>query len=129
MIALPADDGQAVTRARSSWGKDVPPWVLALARACDAGSGASVAKRLGYSGAVVSQVLRNAYQGSLSRVEEVVRGAFMAETVGCPVVGEIAKDLCAEHQRRPFANTNPTRVRLYRACRGGCPHSKVGGAA
>ena len=83
-----------------------------------------MARRLKYSQAVISGVIKGTYRGALSRVEDRVRGAFLAETVACPVVGEITKDVCAEHQGRPFANTNPQRVALYRACRG-CEHGRA----
>ena len=49
----------------------------------------------------------------------------MQFTVNCPVVGEIAKDRCLNHQAAPFASTNPQRVSLYKACRGGCSHSAL----
>ncbi len=116
-----------LTRALAAWGVEAPAWVLELARQCDAASGARVASRLGYSPAVVSNVLRNTYKGALSRVEDRVRGRWMAATVVCPVVGDLGLDVCAENQSRPFANTNQTRTRLWKACRAGCPHSKIGG--
>lgn len=117
----------AVERANAYW-KDTPVWVLALAEECDARkSQAKVGLRIGYSAAVVNQVLSHSYKGDLSKVEAAVRGAFMGETVECPVVGPIGRDRCLSHQRAPLAATNPQRVRLYRACRNGCPHSRLGG--
>jgi hypothetical protein len=116
--------GAAMNRARAGWGEAAPDWVLALATACDESSQAAVARRLGYSPTAVSTTLKGDYGADLSRLEAAVRGAFMAATVGCPVIGEIGADLCAEHQRRPYANTNPTRIALHRACRSGCIHSK-----
>ncbi len=113
-----------LARARAAWG-EAPAWVEELARRCDVTSGAEVARRLGYSSAVISGVLRNSYKGALSRVEDRVRGAFLAETVSCPVVGELALDVCAENQTRPYANTNPTRTRLWKSCRAACPHSTL----
>lgn len=100
----------------------VPDWVMILAETCDATSRAKVAARLGYSPGVVSQVLNGSYKGDLARVEGVVRGALLAETVMCPVVDEIARDVCLENQKRTPPFTSAMRARLYRACRGGCPH-------
>jgi hypothetical protein len=83
--------------------------------------------RLGVSAAVVNQVLKDKYPGDLAGVENRVRGAFMAKIVDCPVLGDLPSDQCQGWQRKPFAATNPLRVQMYRACRGGCPHSSLGG--
>lgn len=120
--ALPAID-----RARAAWGEALPDWVLVLAERCDASSQAKVAKEIGYSGAVVSHVLKAAYTGDMAKVEKAVRGAFLAATVDCPVLGDIGGNECLGHQRRKFAMTNHIRVALYRACHGGCRHSQKGG--
>jgi transcriptional regulator with XRE-family HTH domain len=78
---------------------------------------AEVARRLGYSDAAVSNIIRGKYGadlgGFLARVEEI----FGTTTVNCPILGEISLRKCAEIKRRPFAATNPLRVQLYRACR------------
>jgi len=44
--------------------------------------------------------------------------AGTAETVECPVVGDLPRQRCLEHQgrRSQFAITNPTRILLYRVC-------------
>ncbi|SNS38690.1 hypothetical protein SAMN06265365_1602 [Tistlia consotensis] len=120
--------GAAIDRARSAWGEELPAWLLALARACDATSQARAAEAIGYSPAVVSTVLKGRYAGDLTRVEAAVRGAFMAEVVACPVLGEIPTQRCLAEQRKPFTPSNHERVRLYRACRSACPHSKIGGS-
>lgn len=103
-----------------------PVWIAALARACERRSQATVAREIGYSPAVINQVLRGRYSGNIERVEKAVRGALLHETVDCPVLGELAGHRCLAHQTRPFATTNPLRVQLHRACRGGCPHSRLG---
>jgi hypothetical protein len=114
-------------RARAAWGGDIPDWVLALAKACDESSQSAVAKRIGKSGALVSTVLNKAYGAGLTAVEQVVRGALMSATVDCPAVGEMPADLCITHQRETWSPHNPQRIALYRACRAGCPHSRLGG--
>lgn len=47
--------------------------------------------------------------------------------VDCPAVGDMPKHKCLEHQGRPrgMAFVNPYFSKLYRACRSGCPHSKL----
>jgi DNA transposition AAA+ family ATPase len=100
-------------------------WVDALAEACERSTQKRIADRIGYSASVVNQVLKGVYRGDLSAVEQAVRGALMDLHVECPVLGELAADRCLEIQRQPFAATNATRVRLYRACRSGCPHSRL----
>ena len=109
----------------TNWGVDAPAWVVLLAEHCDMGSQQAVAEKLGYSPAVVNQVLKRSYKGSYATVEKAVRGAFAGDTVICPVLGEMPAQKCLQHQRQPFANTNPIRVKLYRACRQGCPNSRL----
>ncbi len=114
----------------STWGhgdKDrVPDWVLVLAEACDAQSRGKIAKRLGYSQPVISQVLNHNYLGNLERVAEMVRGALMSATVDCPVNGETKLDTCLTDQKRtpPFASG--WRMQVYKACRNGCPNFRGG---
>jgi len=103
----------------------VEPWRETLALQCGQRSQARVAATIGYSAAVVNQVLAGTYKGDLAAVQKAVEGAFMGATVDCPVLGVIPSNRCLEEQRRPFAATSPNRVRLYRACRAGCPNSRI----
>lgn len=100
-------------------------WIDALKAECDRTSQSAAGTKIGYSSAVVNQVLKGAYKGDLSRVEEAVRGALMGAMVDCPEIGEIPRNRCIEHQRRSgsFAATNPMRVRLAKACPS-CKHNK-----
>ncbi len=119
-------DVDFLANARAGWG-DPPDWVVRLAEECGRSSATDVAKRLGYSVAVVSGVLRRQYRGSLPKVEAKIRGAFMGEQVECPVLGEIERDRCETEQGRKFFGTSANRAKLYRACRGGCPNSRLKG--
>lgn len=110
-------------RARAAWGDPPPDWVRALAEACAADSQNKVGQRIGYSAATVNQVLGGSYRGDLARVETAVRGALLAETVACPVLGEIDRQRCLTEQDTPFAPTSSLRARLYRACRD-CPNRR-----
>lgn len=100
-----------------------PEWLKVLRDVCTKSSQAAVAARIGYSATVVNQVLKGKYTGDLQAVEQAVRGALLSYTVACPVLGALPAHLCLEHQRRPFAATNPLRVKLYRACRT-CEHRR-----
>jgi hypothetical protein len=121
---------QALATATAAWAS-VPDWLHVMAEACDRSSQSKVAKRLGYSGSVVSSVLNRKYNGDYSAVEKSIRGALMSETLDCPVLGDIKTNLCLEHQKRArsFQPTSSMRVRLYKQCRGSCLHSRLNIAA
>jgi hypothetical protein len=108
----------------AAWGSPLPDWVAALADECDRrASQASVARSLGYSASTINQVLHNKYPGDQGRVEQKIRGVLLAETIDCPAAGTMRRDACLAHQGRGDVGS-PLRVRLFRACRGGCPHSR-----
>ncbi|MDX8389178.1 MAG: XRE family transcriptional regulator [Mariprofundaceae bacterium] len=92
-------------------------WVNALRKACEKQSQSTVARDISYSPAVVNQVLKGAYKGDLKAVQQAVEGALMKAVVNCPVLGELASNVCLENQRKPFAAINPIRVRLFSACK------------
>ena len=116
---------KALDVVRDRWGEAAPAWVLALARACDEPDATqqAVAAKLGRSTAAISRILNNSY-GDTAAMERLVRAVLMAGVVACPVLGEIEPARCQEEQGRPFAATNAVRVKLYRACRGGCPNAR-----
>ena len=98
-------------------------WIEILRAACTAGSQREMARKIGYSVTVVSQVLGGTYKGDLARVKAAVEGALMQTEVECPVCGVIPRQRCVEHQRKPFMHTSPMRVALFKACRGGCTNA------
>lgn len=110
-----------------------PEWLTVLRDACTSSptqpdaSQKKMANRLGVSPAMINQVLRGAYKGSTARLEARVRGELMRQTLVCPALGEINTKRCQDEQRRPFAPTNPQRVAVFKACRAGCPFSKITG--
>lgn len=116
------------SKAREAWGENLPPEVVALADYADIHTGAAAAAAIGYSPGLVSHVIANRYPGDMPTVIEKIRGALMGFEVTCPVQGEIGRDQCLENQKLPFATTSAARARLYRACRSGCPHSRLKGA-
>lgn len=115
-----------VDKAATAWGT-LPDWVRELAGLADREGLSGAAARIGYSPATTSQVINGKYGGDLSKVEERVRGALMGLTVACPVVGDLSRNLCLDWQRKPYAPTSAHRARMFRACRAGCPHSRVKG--
>ena len=105
-------------------------WITVLRTECHRTSQSRVANQLrqtdGFpSPTVINQIIKGKYPGRTDRLQALVEGKFMAGTVQCPVMGAIPSDQCIEYQGRKFAATNPTRVRLYQACRSGCQHSNL----
>jgi len=114
-----------VAVVRQSWGEDTPRWISVLAERCTEERQATVARRLEVSASMISAVLSNTYTakgGSTAGLEARVRGAYMGETVDCPVLGEIGTDRCRDEQGQPFRATSAMRAQLYHACRK-CPHN------
>lgn len=111
-----------IKQAEEAWGASLPDWIRALAIQCQRTSQSKVAAELGRSPAVVSTVLRNKYAGSYPRIEERVRGVYLAGKVICPAVGELPTNECQDWREkgRVFASGNPMRTRMFRACRT-CP--------
>lgn len=107
-----------LTKTRDAWGGDAPDWVVALADACAESSQNKVAKRLGRSAPLVSQVLANRYPGNMEDVEARVRGVFMNGTITCPQLGEMSSKACRDWRQkaRRYGNANMLRVRMFRAC-------------
>lgn len=106
--------------AHEFWGENVPDWVCSLIRACDA-RGASqnkVAGRLGLTGAVVSQVIRNNYAGRNDRIEARVRAVFLDGKIACPALGEISAETCLNWRdaSQALSSVSPARVRMFNAC-------------
>ena len=111
-----------MANARAGWGAALPDWVIELATQCDAATASAVARRIDYSVAVVSAVVRGRYNGDLGKVEQKVRGAFMGATVICPVLDEIARDVCIAEQGKKHLGSSSTRAKLFRACKT-CVHA------
>ncbi len=107
------------------WRGTAPDWVLRLAEVCAETSQNQAAKRIGYSAATVSGVLRGTYAGNLRAVETMVRGVFMSQTLDCPALGSIGTDVCASWRAkaRQFQSHNRLRVQMFHACQS-CPNFK-----
>lgn len=111
--------------AREGWGADMPEWIEALVRACDETSQNRVAVRVGYTGAVVSEVIRNRYKGRTDRFEERFRAIFLDGAVACPALGEIGAEACLRWRDRgaELNSSSPAVVRMFRAC-AMCPRNR-----
>jgi len=114
-----------LANARKGWGDTLPDWIEVLAREANRTTQSLAARRIGYSGGLLSAVFANKYQGNMATVEARARGALMGLTVVCPVVGEIGRDRCLDEQKMGNTGASSIRARLYRACRNGCPHSRI----
>lgn len=114
-----------LAKVNAAWRNAAPDWVVALAEACSKSSQSAVAKKVNYSAPTISAVLGNSYRGDMSRVEQMVRGALIGETVSCPALGPLPKNECLEWQAKPYAATSSYRAAMYRACRDGCPYSRI----
>ena len=106
-----------ISRAREAWGEAMPGEILALAQACKAQTSRAVARRLGYSDAVISHVLAKKYPGDVGKVFMTIRGSLMGETVVCPELGELRRDQCLQNQAKPFSSNNSASARLFHACK------------
>ncbi len=114
-----------LANAREAFGEALPDWIEIVAREATRTSATEVARRLGYSVAVVSSLCRGSYKGDLGAVEARVRGVYMGEEVGCPVLGDIARDYCLAEQRKKHIGTSQIRTALFHACRSGCANSRL----
>lgn len=105
-------------KAREAWGDALPDWVEVLAVECGRSSANKVAKTLGYTPAVISQVLGSKYPASSARLEERVRGVFLDAKVACPANGDLPLQECQDWRDKAglFVLGNPQRVLMYRAC-------------
>lgn len=110
---------------RAAWGEAAPVWVVVLAQAVDRASLGAIGARVGYSGSALSQAINAKYPGDLTALEKAVRGALLAESVACDILGLIPTNVCLTHQRRPFTTASPQAARLWRACRT-CQHRHGG---
>lgn len=114
------------TKAEKAWGKPLADWLDVLVEECAKASQAKVSRQLQVSSTVVSRVIGKSYKGDVEKFADRVRGTFMAATVECPVLGEIGRDKCIAEQGKKLTFENPLRGRVHAACRGGCPHSRLG---
>lgn len=104
--------------AREGWGGAVPDWVEALVKACDQSSQTKVARRVGYTAAVVSQVIRNSYPARREAIEDRVRAIYLDGLIDCPALGELSAEACLHWRDRAnkLTSSSPAIVRMFRAC-------------
>lgn len=115
--------GSYISNATKAW-SPLPDWVEELANLADATSLKAAALKIGYSHSAASTIISGKYKGDLGRVEQMVRGALMALTVDCPVLGEIGRDRCLTEQKEPFRATSRHRAQLFHACKI-CPQRRT----
>jgi hypothetical protein len=99
----------------------VPEWICALIKACDA-KGASqnrVAGRLGCTGAVVSQVIRNKYGAKTDNIEAGLRAVYLDGKADFPALGPIDSETCMNWRdvSEILTSAQPDKVMMFVACR------------
>lgn len=87
-----------------------------LQKACATEPQKAVAKRLGYSPAVINLFLKGKYTGDVEKFKRVVKQRLSKPFVDCPVLGEIKHADCQRNQTMPFSAANSQRVKLFKAC-------------
>lgn len=101
-------------------------WYVALANEVGRTSQNKAATRIGVNASYINMVLNDKpFPGRLDRFIARIEGALLHQTVMCPVVGEMSKDVCESHQSRPFSSHNTMRVRIWKACNYTCTISRV----
>ncbi|WP_166838675.1 helix-turn-helix domain-containing protein [Rheinheimera pleomorphica] len=99
-------------------------WLELLKKKCEELGRRKVEAELGISKTTLSQVLNEKYPGNLDNIASKVTEAYSSDKVLCPVLGSITVQRCATEQSKPFAATNPQRVKLWKACKT-CPLNKA----
>lgn len=107
---------------------DESRWLSTLRAEVERTSLRRVAERLrggnGYpSETLLSQVLNDKYKGQTERLQRLVEGYYLGQTVTCPVRGALTRDRCEHNRRLPFSNANADCIALYRACKT-CIHNQ-----
>jgi hypothetical protein len=100
-------------------------WREVLAERCAMTTQRQVAEELGVSQSVVNQVLKDKYPGDVERVRQLVEGRYMDRTVQCPGLGRLPLHECLWWQAQEWMSHNPLRRHMWRACRSGCPNSRL----
>jgi hypothetical protein len=101
-----------------------PEWIGVLRAHASAHGQKASGRAIGYSGSYVCSIINGKITSGLDAVQQAVEGALMGKTVDCPVIGDIPRNRCLEHQAKPFAATSPMRVALSRACPT-CPNRRA----
>lgn len=104
--------------AEDKWGQQLPDWVKTLVEECNSSSQNQVAKKLGVSSTVVSQVIHNSYPGNLENIAGRVKDVFDNKLVDCPALGPISGEACLQWRDQIGTTSSvPIRVLMDRACR------------
>jgi hypothetical protein len=84
----------------------------------EANGASSVAKKIGYSNPVISRIKKGDYPNP-EPIYDMILGNFTAETLVCPVVGEMPISRCLEARRRselPYFPSSRQSTDLYHTC-------------
>lgn len=100
-------------------------WLIELATLADREGLGGAEKVIGYSRSAISNVINGKYPGDVGRIEQMVRGVLLAETVNCPVLGSMARNVCLDWQKRPYTDASALHIRMHRSCKV-CPNRRTG---
>jgi len=92
------------------------PWFALLLAEVGRTNQTQAASRIGVSVSTVNQILKGTYWADLARMKQRIEEELSEAEVTCPVLGVIPQRRCKAERERPFAATNPLRVRLFRTC-------------
>ncbi len=90
---------------------------------------AEVARTIGMSATTISQVKNGKYGGNPARIVELITAHYTADTVECPILGEITIADCIDARRRldiPYIPSSGQTTALYKTCPT-CPHNLKNG--
>lgn len=107
-----------MTPAAYSAGYVLPILEKAIAERNDAsgkGGAAKIARELGCTESLISQLRKGTYSNPARRYRQIVE-KYAGETVDCPVVGVIGLERCRIECEKPYSTTNPTRRAFSQTC-------------
>lgn len=91
-------------------------WVRTLRAAVERDGQRAVARVLGCSRALVSQLLSGRYSSPTEKWKRRVEAEYDRDRVPCPILGEISAERCRSEREKGFRATNPLRVKLSQTC-------------
>jgi hypothetical protein len=100
-------------------------WLDELKQQVESTSLATAAHAMGVSKTAISLLLAEKYGADTSKMQALVESVFMGHKIDCPILGSLPKHKCKQHQHCTHVGSQPQQIRLWKACRSGCPHSQL----
>jgi hypothetical protein len=97
-------------------------WLDILHEQAEKSTITEIARQLDYSRTSISLVMSGRYDGSTAKIAAKVIEIF-TDRVSCPHFGcDLTKAVCGDHQSRQMPTSDAAALRLWMACRNGCPN-------